>query len=314
MRIVFMGSPEFAIPSLERLLESHYSVVSIVTVPDKPQGRGQRVEHSPIKTIALQKSIPLLQPADLRDPEFIARLTALRPDVFVVVAFRILPSALFSIPTHGSFNLHASLLPKYRGPAPINWAIINGESETGVTTFFLREQVDTGSVILQARVRIGEDETAGELHDKPPRVGAEIVFQTVRLIELGKAQGREQDNSQATRAPKIFKNDCRIDWTAPASRIHDFIRGLSPTPCAWTMQAEKVMRIYRTIGIASPNSRDRTASPPPGTVVTAGGNELIVQAGEGVIGVAELQQEGRKRMSAAEFLRGYRLNPGDSFV
>ncbi len=312
MRIVFMGSPQFAIPSLERLLESHYSVVAVVTVPDKPQGRGQRVEQSPVKELALRKSIPIFQPSDLRDPEFTSQLGSLDPDLFVVVAFRILPPAVFSIPTHGSFNLHASLLPKYRGAAPINWAIIKGESETGVTTFFLREKVDTGSVILQARVRIGEDETAGELHDKLAAVGAEIVFQTARLIELGKTTSREQDEGQVSQAPKIFKNDCRIDWTAPAQRIHNLVRGLSPTPCAWTLHNGKVIRIYRTTRTAV-HSSEGIASAAPGAILVADGEHLIVQTGDGTVGISELQQEGRKRMSAAEFLRGYRLNSQDTF-
>jgi len=308
-----MGSPEFAVPSLERLIEANYPIVAVVTVPDKPKGRGQRIAESPVKTLALRKLIPVLQPDNLLDPKFVSQLVSLQADLFVVVAFRILPPEVFSIPKFGSFNLHASLLPKYRGAAPINWAIINGEPETGVTTFFLREKVDTGSVILQARVRIGPDETAGELHDKLAMVGAEIVFQTARLIELGKGQPRDQDDYQATLAPKLFKNDCRVNWVRPAQRVHDFIRGLSPNPGAWTTHGGKVIRIYRTRMGAEAISGSPLAPHPPGTVVHAESEHLLVRTEDGVIGIAELQQEGRRRMPCSEFLRGYRLEPGDRF-
>ncbi|HTP12455.1 MAG TPA: methionyl-tRNA formyltransferase, partial [Bacteroidota bacterium] len=207
------------------------------------------------------------------------------------------------------FNLHASLLPKYRGAAPINWAIINGETETGVTTFFLQDRVDTGSVILQARVKIGADETAGELHDKLSDVGAEIVLQTVRLIELGKASPRAQDDALASPAPKIFKDDCRIDWKKPATAVHNVVRGLSPHPCAWTTHAGKVIRIFRT----GPQPAASGQLTQPGSVVEVGKKNLTVATGQGVISILELQQEGRKRMGVEEFLRGYVLVPNDRF-
>ena len=309
MRIVYMGTPQFALPGLKILLDHQYDLVSVVTAPDKPRGRGQEVSFTPIKEFALQRHIPILQPASLGSPEFVNDLKRLEPDLIVVVAFRILPKEVYTIPSRGAFNLHASLLPKYRGAAPINWAIINGETETGVTTFFLQDRVDTGSVILQARVKIGADETAGELHDKLSDVGAEIVLQTVRLIELGKASPRAQDDALASPAPKIFKDDCRIDWKKPATAVHNVVRGLSPHPCAWTTHAGKVIRIFRT----DPQPAAPGQLTQPGSVVEVGKKNLTVATGQGVISILELQQEGRKRMGVEEFLRGYVLVPNDRF-
>ncbi len=306
MRIVFMGTPDFALPSLRLLTEHKYALSTIVTVPDKAKGRGQEIRFSPVKEFALQHQLPLLQPADLKDPAFVSSLRSLEPDLIVVVAFRILPKEVYTIPRLGAFNLHASLLPQYRGAAPINWAIINGETETGVTTFFLQEKVDTGSVILQARVKIGPDETAGELHDTLAEVGAEIVLQTVRLIELGRVTPRLQQNHLATPAPKIFKDNCRIRWANPTGAVHNFVRGLSPYPCAWTMHEGKVLKIYKT------RHSDQVAaeSKPPGTVVVDK-NTLCVATTSGAISIIEIQQEGKKRMGIEEFLRGYPLRAGD---
>jgi methionyl-tRNA formyltransferase len=310
MRIVYMGTPEFATPGLKILLEHEYEVVSVVTAPDKPRGRGQEITHTPVKEFALEHHLPVLQPENLRDPGFVGALKELHPDLIVVVAFRILPKEVYTLPALGAFNLHASLLPKYRGAAPINWAIINGETETGVTTFFLQEKVDTGSVILQARVKIGPDETAGELHDKLSEVGAEIVLQTVRLIELGKATPRLQEDAQATSAPKIFKDDCHINWKKSSGALHNFVRGLSPYPCAWTTHAGRTLRIYRTCVL----EKAATQSREPGTVVEVGKKNLHVATAQGLVSILELQQEGRKRMGVEEFLRGYVLTPHDRFV
>ena len=309
MRIVFMGTPEFALPSLRILLEHGYEIPTVVTAPDKPRGRGQQVSFTPIKEFALEKKLPLLQPEGLANLQFVSQLQALQPDVIVVVAFRILPPEVFTVPKLGSFNLHASLLPKYRGAAPLNWAIINGEQETGVTTFFLQEKVDTGNILLQARVRIGPDETAGELHDKLAEVGAEIVLQTVRLIELGKANPRPQDNSLASPAPKLFKDDCKINWRQPAARVHNFVRGLSPVPCAWTTHTQHVLKIYRTQLVGS--HAQETQSSKPGEIIQADKQSLIVKTGEGAVGIREIQVEGRKRMGIEEFLRGYTFQVGD---
>ncbi len=312
MNIIFMGTPDFAVPSLEILLNNDYHVSAVVTAPDKPRGRGQEVSFTPVKEFALKHSLPLLQPESLSDASFVSALTEIHPDLFVVVAFRILPPQVFSIPPKGAFNAHASLLPKYRGAAPINWAIINGEKESGVTTFFLQEKVDTGNIILQARVAIPESMTAGELHDILSGVGAEIVLQTVRLIELGKAIPRQQEDTLAPAAPKIFKKDCRIKWNQPAESVHNFIRGLSPYPTAWTMHHGTILKIFRSErpGIRIQDSGARSKNAKSGSVQIVDG-KLCVGTKDGAIVILEIQQEGKKRMSAEEFLRGYRLRDGD---
>jgi methionyl-tRNA formyltransferase len=304
MRIVFMGTPTFAVPSLKILLDNNQSVVAVVTVPDKPQGRGQKIIPSPIKSFALQHNLTILQPESLNDHRFISQIEGFEPDLLVVVAFRILPKEVFTIPKHGAINLHASLLPKYRGAAPIQWAIINGEKETGVTTFFLQETVDTGNIILQARVPIGPDETYGELHDRLADVGAEIVLHTVRLIELGKATPHPQSEAEATPAPKISKEQCRIDWKKSAQQIHNLVRGLSPSPCAFTMHGDKSLKVYRTKIV------EHTSLESAGTVCEAN-KRLVVATGSGCLELVDVQIEGKRRMTAEEFLRGYRLRKGD---
>ena len=306
MRIIFMGTPEFAIPSLKILLENQYEVTAAVTAPDKPRGRGQRLSSPPVKEFASKHSLAVFQPLSLKDKEFVNQIVQLSPDLIAVVAFRILPREVFEIPRYGSFNLHASLLPKYRGAAPINWAIIKGEKETGVTTFLLQEKVDTGSIILQARVKIGEDETAGELHDRLAAVGAEIVLQTVRLIELGKAKPHAQDESLASPAPKIHREMCRIDWAKTAQEVHNFVRGLSPDPCAFTFHNGKLLNIYRT---KKTGVKVHEAS--PGLVVSKTDKELQVVTEDEALAIEELQQGGKKRMQIEEFLRGYRLDRGN---
>ena len=306
MRIVFMGTPEFAVPSLRILLEHAYEIPAVVTAPDKPRGRGQQVSNTRVKEFAVQRHISVLQPETLNDSEFISEMRSLKPDLIVVVAFRILPKELYTLPLLGSFNLHASLLPKYRGAAPINWAIIKGERESGVTTFFLQEKVDTGSILLQARVNISPDETAGMLHDKLSEVGAEIVLQTVRLIELGKAQPRLQDDTLACPAPKFFKEDCRINWNMPSRQVHNFIRGLSPHPAAWTTHKGKVIKIYHS-------SVMETLSAHPGVVFQRTAGMLSIGTGEGAVSLLEIQQEGKRRLGIVEFLRGYEIEQGEIF-
>lgn len=307
MRIVFMGTPEFSIPGLRILLDNAYTIAGVVTAPDKPAGRGQQVVSSAVKIFAEQQHLSIFQPEKLNTPEFIQQLTHLQPDLLVVVAFRILPPAVYAVAKHGAFNLHASLLPKYRGAAPINWAIIKGERETGVTSFFLREKVDTGNIILQARVPIAEDDTAGTIHDKLAEVGAEIVLHTVRLIEQGKASPKEQDNSLATPAPKIFKDDCRINWNTGSRDIHNFIRGLSPRPSAFTLHSGTTIKIYRS------KIADETQHGTPGKILRAEG-ELIISGTQGAVEILELQQEGKKKLPAQEFLRGYRISEGEMFT
>ncbi len=304
MRIVFMGTPEFALPSLKILLEHKYPIAAVVTAPDKPAGRGLQVSGSPVKAFAQERKLDIIQPEKLKEESFIRSLRSLEPDLFVVVAFRILPAEVFKIAKLGAFNLHASLLPKYRGAAPINWAIIRGERETGVTTFFLQETVDTGTVILQARVPIGENETAGELHDRLAEVGAEIVLHSVRLIEKGKAVPKPQDDSLATPAPKILKEHCKIDWSKRAIEIHNLVRGLSPRPCAFAYHNQTLLKIYRT-AVAKNNGTGAQ-----GEILDAG-DRLRVSTGDGVIEITEIQQEGKRKMAAGEFLRGYRLSVGE---
>ncbi|MER3522852.1 MAG: methionyl-tRNA formyltransferase [Ignavibacteria bacterium] len=299
-----MGTPDFAVPSLEILIEHQYPIQAVVTAPDKPRGRGMHVVPSPVKRTALAHGLPVLQPSSLKDPFFVQHIQELQPDLIVVVAFRILPKEVFTVPRLGSINLHASLLPKYRGAAPINWAIINGETETGVTTFFLREQVDTGTILLQARIPILPEDDAGTLHDRLAKIGAEVLLHTVRLIEQGKAVPREQDDALASPAPKIFKEQCRIQWNMPAVRIHNLVRGLSPVPAAFTTHAGKTIKIFRTHVINQP-SPDA-----PGTV-TVSPSSLFVATADTLLAIDELQQEGRKRMNVEEYLRGYRIASGD---
>jgi methionyl-tRNA formyltransferase len=285
----------------------------VVTAPDKPRGRGQQLSPTPIKELALKHHLPILQPNLLKDSSFIGEMERLHPDLIVVVAFRILPREVFAIPRLGAFNLHASLLPKFRGAAPINWAIINGERETGVTTFFLQDRVDTGNMILQARTPIKVEDDAGTLHDRLAEIGAEMVLHTVRLIERGKAVPRKQDDSLATPAPKIFKEDCRINWNQSAERIHNFVRGLSPYPTAFTMHEGKVIKMFRTRVLDEIARGEVGAIEVHGSAYGSVGGFRVCCA-DTMIAVDELQLEGRKRMGAEEFLRGYDLASGERFV
>jgi methionyl-tRNA formyltransferase len=300
MNIIFMGTPQFAVPSLNILLKSHHKISAVVTVPDKKQGRGQKVAQSDVKKFALENNLNILQPEKLKDENFISEIKTLNPDLIIVVAFRILPKEVYSMPKFGSFNLHASLLPKYRGAAPINWAIINGEKETGVTTFFLKDKVDTGSIIMQNYCDITEHDDAGTLHDKLMELGALTVYSTVNLIELsgGNPPVQNQNDTEATPAPKIFKDDCVINWNEPAKAVYNFIRGLSPYPCAFTTHNNKVIKIYKTnlTGLKAEKQ---------GKLYSAD-NKIYVSCGDKQLEITELQLEGKKRMSAGEFVNGYR--------
>lgn len=303
MRILFMGTPEFAVPSLERLVEHGYTPVAVVTGPDRPRGRGQRLSPTPVKKAARRLGVDrILQPESVKDPAFAEQVAALEPDVIVVVAYKILPPAVYTQARKGAFNLHGSLLPKYRGAAPINWAVMNGEEETGVTTFFLEKRVDTGDVILQKRMPIGPEETAGEVHDRMKELGADAVLETVQAIEAGTVATQVQDPEQATPAPKIFREDCRVPWERPAEAVHNHVRGLSPYPGAWTHHDDTLLKLYRT--------RLGEGQGAPGTVLRADG-ELVVACGTGAVEVVEVQQEGRKRLPAESFLNGYPLAVGD---
>jgi methionyl-tRNA formyltransferase len=305
MRIIFMGTPEFAVASLDALLVEGLNVVAVVTAPDKPAGRGMQVQQSAVKQYALAHAIPVLQPVKLKDPGFLEQLRALKPDIQVVVAFRMLPEAVWSLPPLGSLNLHASLLPQYRGAAPINWAIINGEQETGLTTFRLRHEIDTGDMLLQARLPIGENERAGELHDRMKVIGAGLLVQTLKKLarnELTPIPQQDTVTAALRHAPKIFSDTCRIDFSQTAAGVHNLIRGLSPFPGAFTELNGKMLKIY--------DSRKEETStinlPPPGTLVTDGKKIIRFACSDGYIRVNELQAAGKKRMSAEEFLRGYR--------
>ncbi len=299
-----MGTPDFAVPSLEILQGAGYDIPAVVTGEDKPRGRGRELSPTPVKIAATKLGLAVLQPASLKDPGFAATVRDLGPDLIVVVAFRILPRELFSIPRFGSFNLHASLLPKYRGAAPIHWAIINGERETGVSTFFLAEKVDTGTLLYQERVPIRDEDDAGSLHDSLALAGAGLVLKTVRAIEQGTAVPVPQDERLATPAPKIFRDDCRIRWNLPALAIRNRIRGLSPFPTAFTVHRDRIIKLYRSALL------DLPASAPPGTV-SVSDKSLHVHAQDRVLAVTELQQEGKRRMGVEEFLRGYRIASGE---
>ncbi len=307
MRILFMGTPEFAVPSLRILLDHSYEIPAVVTAPDKPRGRGQQVSFTPIKEFAINHQIPVHQPEKLSDTAFVAEIKRLLPDLIVVVAFRILPREVYTIPKFGSINLHASLLPKYRGAAPINWAVMNGEKESGVTTFFLKDEVDTGSILLQAHVPIGPNDTAGDLHDTLSKKGAEVVIQTVRLIELGNVKPRMQDDSLACPAPKIYKEGCRIDWKQQSQLVHNFIRGLSPNHAAWTTHAGKQIKVFRARIVEGQSKQ-------AGIILSRTQDKLEVGTGNGIISLLEIQQEGKRRLGIEEFLRGYSIESGEMFI
>lgn len=296
-----MGTPDFAIPSLKKLVDNGYDVVAVITAPDRPAGRGRKLRPSPVKVYAESAGLHVLQPEKLRNPEFLAELRSLEPDLAVIVAFRMLPELVWSIPKKGTFNLHAALLPDYRGAAPLNWVIINGETETGATTFFIDHKIDTGSMLLQRKLSIPEDWTVGDLHDTMMEMGGDLVLDTVKAIENNTITPQPQDHSAFLHpAPKIYKEDCQINWDRPVKEVYNLIRGLSPYPTAWTRLGEKVLKILNT-RIAS-----RVESPSPGSAEIAEGNKIYISCSDGWLEVTELQLEGKKRMKTEDFLRGYK--------
>jgi len=299
MKIVFMGTPDFSIPSLKILLENNHEILAVVTTPDKERGRGQKISYTAVKQFAIENNIPVLQPVKLKDEKFITELQKINPDLFVVVAFRILPKEVFEIPKFGSFNLHGSYLPKYRGAAPIQWALINGDTETGLTTFKLAEKVDTGNIYLQEKVKINPDDNFETLHDRMSLLGAGLVFKTAQLIESGMYELHQQDNSLASPAPKITKEICQIDWNKSAVEIHNLVRGLSPHPAAFFSYNNKVIKIYKTEIvkdlILKPLEFHQTKT------------ELIIGCKKDALRILEIQQEGKKQMGIEEFLRGFRV-------
>lgn len=311
MRIVFMGTPEFAVASLDALLAAGKEVVAIVTAPDRPSGRGQKLAQSAVKTYAVEKGIPVLQPERLKDPSFLEQLKSLKADLQVVVAFRMLPEIVWNMPPRGTVNLHASLLPQYRGAAPINHVLINGESETGVTTFLLQQEIDTGHILFSEKVAIGPDETAGELHDQLMQTGAGLLVKTVDALENNTVTPRPQASNineldeVLKPAPKIFREHCRIDWNNNIDDLHNLIRGLSPYPAAFMESNGKSIKIFRS---SKEKIDDPANLPLPGTPISDNKSFLKYAAKDGYIHILELQAEGKKKMEIAEFLRGVKFN------
>lgn len=317
LRIVFMGTPDFAVESLRVLVENQYNIVGVITMPDKPAGRGHKIQHSAVKQYALEKNLPILQPEKLKDESFIEALKALKADLQIVVAFRMLPEVVWNMPPLGTFNLHASLLPQYRGAAPINWAIINGEKETGATTFFLTHEIDTGKIILQQKLAIGDEDNAGKIHDELMQMGAQLVKKTVDMIIAGEIDAVDQsqfikDENDLRAAPKIFKDTCRIDWDQPVGYVHNLIRGLSPYPAAWSElhtdgKEPQMVKIYAS------NIIETKGQQSPGTISTDNKTFLHVVCKDGTIAVSEIQFAGKRAMKIDEVLRGYKFENGSYF-
>ena len=308
-----MGTPDFAVESLRALVEGGYNVVGVVTMPDKPVGRhGSVLQASPVKQYAVEHGLKVMQPEKLKDPAFVEELRSLKADLQIVVAFRMLPEIVWSMPPLGTFNAHASLLPKYRGAAPINWAVINGDTETGITTFFLKHEIDTGDIIQQVRIPIADTDNVEVVHDKLMLLSGQLVTQTINNILAGTVTSIPQDQFKdvpLTPAPKIFRETCRIDWNQPTKRIYDFIRGLSPYPAAWTMLDGKSVKIYEA-------EKEEAKQPEckPGTIISDGKNTLKVATSDGWLNILTLQLEGKKRMPVSDLLRGLKIQENAFFL
>ena len=299
-RIVFMGTPDFAVPSLQRLVEGGYNVVGVITATDKLGGRGRKkLIESPVKKLAITYDIPVLQPKNLKSQAFNEALRELNPDLQIVVAFRMLPEVVWSLPTMGTFNLHGSLLPKYRGAAPINWAIIKGEKETGLTTFFIKKDIDTGDILFQTKLPIGDDETAGELHDRMMVAGAELVIKTTKAILENKFTLQKQNESEVSQAPKIFAEDCEISWQDTTENVYNLIRGLSPYPGSWTHIDDKVVKIIRC--------QPKKIFGQAGSIVTNQKDLLLIHCLDGSISIDQLKMEGKQNLLIQDFLNGYKI-------
>jgi len=305
MRIIFMGTPEFAVASLDALIQSGSDIVGVITAPDKPAGRGQQMNESAVKKYAVANGLKVLQPVKLRDEEFLEELRSLNADLQVVVAFRMLPEVVWNMPPSGTINLHASLLPQYRGAAPINWVLINGEKESGVTTFFLKHEIDTGHILFTEKVTLTGRETAGELHDRLMDKGAGLLVKTVKAVESGRYTENPQeqlaDGIELKHAPKIFKENCNINWDQPAEKAYNFIRGLSPYPTAYTTLNDKILKVFGAEYELAETSEQ------PGEFFSDNRTFLKVSAKDGFVHLTDVQMEGKKRMGIEEFLRGVRL-------
>lgn len=301
-----MGTPDFAVEPLKTLVEAGKDVVAVVTMPDKPAGRGHKLQFSPVKEYALKAGIPVLQPENLKSPDFLQELASYNADLQIVVAFRMLPEAVWSMPKYGTFNLHASLLPRYRGAAPINWAVINGDKETGITTFFLKHEIDTGNIILQEKVAIDEEDNAGDVHDKLMYLGADLVLKTLKMIEEDNVITRPQDDAQASPAPKIFKDTAKLDFDKCAADIRNLVRGMAPYPAAWfniKLQDgnESMMKIFKV------STEEKNHNYSVGTILTDGKKMLKIACKDGFINLLEVQMAGKKRMAAEDLMRGINL-------
>lgn len=306
LRIIYMGTPDFAVEPLKTLVEAGKNVVAVVTMPDKPAGRGHKLQFSPVKEYALKAGIPILQPENLKSPDFLQELASYNADLQIVVAFRMLPEAVWSMPKYGTFNLHASLLPRYRGAAPINWAVINGDKETGITTFFLKHEIDTGNIILQEKVAIDEEDNAGDVHDKLMYLGADLVLKTLKMIEEDNVITRPQDDAQASPAPKIFKDTAKLDFDKCAADIRNLVRGMAPYPAAWfniKLQDgnESMMKIFKV------STEEKNHNYSVGTILTDGKKMLKIACKDGFINLLEVQMAGKKRMAAEDLMRGTNL-------
>jgi methionyl-tRNA formyltransferase len=305
LRIVFMGTPDFAVPSLKVLLDNGYNVVGVVTATDKYGGRGKKkLLESPVKKFAVANGIKVLQPEKFRNETFLEELRSLKANLQIIVAFRMLPEVVWSMPEYGTFNLHGSLLPKYRGAAPIHWAVINGEKETGCTTFFIQHKIDTGDVLFRLKMPIGENETTGDVHDRMMELGAGLVLKTVQAIESDSYELQRQEDSLATKAPKLYHDTCKIDFNQPVEKVHDFIRGLSPWPAAWAMLGDLQLKILKTTKEVQEHDYC------PGTLITDNKKILKVAAEGGFVVVHNLQLQGKKRMDTIAFLNGNELESG----
>lgn len=315
MRIVFMGTPDFAVASLEKIAEAGHDIAAVVTAPDRPAGRGQKLQFSAVKEAALKLRIPVLQPEKLKSEDFISELKKLNADLFVVVAFRMLPEIVWNMPKKGTINLHGSLLPQYRGAAPINWAVINGEKETGVTTFFIRHEIDTGNILQHHKTEISETDNAGTIHDKLMAAGADLLVDTIDKLEKNTLTAQPQEkfigNQELKHAPKIFRETCRINWNKSTNEIFNLIRGLSPYPAAWTdlknQNGETInFKLFET-------KKDNSHKGKPGHFYTDGKNLLRIYTSDGSLLIKSLQQAGKKRMTIEEFLRGFTFTDGTYF-
>ncbi len=309
IRIVFMGTPEFAVESLKALVDNGYQVVGVITAPDKPAGRGRQLAESAVKKYAVENGLHVLQPEKLKNPEFISELESLNADLQIVVAFRMLPEIVWNMPPMGTFNLHASLLPQYRGAAPLNRAIINGETETGVTTFLLSHEIDTGQIIFQEKVNIAENDSVGDLHDRMMGIGAKLVLKTVNALAEGKIEAIDQEQlidnqTKIKQAPKLFKDDCRIDWSRDTESIRNLIRGLSPYPAAWTELVHTTKDETLNAKIFAASREDSSLHAAPGTLQTDGKKFLKIACTDGWLSISDMQLSGKKRMKIDELLRG----------